>query len=94
LKHFPFDRLKIDASFVRDIGEGDKSEAIVKAIIALSHSLGKAVTAEGVESEDQLAFLRGNACDEVQGFLLATPCPAAEIERIFETHDPQPLLAL
>jgi EAL domain-containing protein (putative c-di-GMP-specific phosphodiesterase class I) len=83
LKHFPFDRIKIDGSFVRDIGAGVKSEAIVKAIIALSHSLGKAVTAEGVESEHQLDFLRDNACDEVQGFLLAPPCPAAEIDKIF-----------
>jgi diguanylate cyclase (GGDEF)-like protein/PAS domain S-box-containing protein len=85
LKHFPFDRIKIDGSFVRDIGAGGKSEAIVKAIIALSHSLGKAVTAEGVESEYQLDFLRRNSCDEVQGFLLAPPCPAAEIDTIFRT---------
>lgn len=94
LKHFPFDRIKIDASFVRDIGAGAKSEAIVKAIIALSHSLGKEVTGEGVETPYQLAFLRGNACDEAQGFLLAPPCSAAEIGKIFEKHNPASVLAL
>ena len=84
LKHFPFERIKIDASFVRDIGAGGEAEAIVKAIIALGRSLGKAVTAEGVETEHQLAFLRSNACDEAQGFLLAPPRSAAEIGRTFE----------
>jgi EAL domain-containing protein (putative c-di-GMP-specific phosphodiesterase class I) len=93
LKHFSFDRIKIDASFVGDIGTGGKSEAIVKAIIALAHNLGKAVTAEGVESECQLDFLRRNGCDEVQGFLLAPPCPAAEIARMFETRNREPLFA-
>jgi diguanylate cyclase (GGDEF)-like protein len=94
LKHFPFDRIKIDASFVRDIGAGVETEAIVKAIIALAHSLGKAVTAEGVETQYQLDFLHGNACDEVQGFLLAPPYPAAEIGRIFEMHNLDSHIAL
>ena len=66
LKHFPFDRIKIDASFVRDIGAEANAEAIVKAIIALGRSLGKSVTAEGVETELQLAFLRRHTCDEAQ----------------------------
>jgi diguanylate cyclase (GGDEF)-like protein len=87
LKHFSFDRIKIDGSFVRDIGAGANSEAIVKAIIALGHNLGKAVTAEGVESEPQLDFLRRHSCDEAQGFLLAPPCPAEQIFRIFEKHN-------
>ena len=88
LKHFPFDRIKIDASFVRDIGMGRNSEAIVKAIIALSHSLGKAVTAEGVETDYQFGFLRGNGCDEAQGFLLASPHPAKEMGAILEAREP------
>ncbi|MGE5441768.1 MAG: EAL domain-containing protein, partial [Bacteroidota bacterium] len=86
LKHFPFNRIKIDASFVRDIGAEADAEAIVKAIIALGRSLGKSVTAEGVETELQLAFLRRHTCDEAQGYLLARPMSAAEIERAFTSH--------
>jgi diguanylate cyclase (GGDEF)-like protein/PAS domain S-box-containing protein len=80
LNRFQFDRIKIDKSFVRGIGTGTSSDAIVKAIIALSRSLGKAVTAEGVETEGQLSFLRQHGCNEVQGFLLAQPVPASEIQ--------------
>jgi predicted signal transduction protein with EAL and GGDEF domain len=83
LKHFPFDRIKIDKSFVRDIGAEDNADAIVKAIIALGRSLGKSVTAEGVETECQLTFLRQNRCDEVQGYLLAGPRSVGEIEQTF-----------
>jgi diguanylate cyclase (GGDEF)-like protein/PAS domain S-box-containing protein len=83
LKHFPFDRIKIDRSFVRDIGAEGNADAIVKAIIALGRSLGKSVTAEGVETERQLAFLRKNACDEAQGYLLARPTSVREIELAF-----------
>ena len=86
LKHFPFNRIKIDASFVRDIGAEANAEAIVKAIIALGRSLGKSVTAEGVETELQLAFLRRHTCDEAQGYLLARPTPATEVERAFTSH--------
>jgi EAL domain-containing protein (putative c-di-GMP-specific phosphodiesterase class I) len=86
LKRFPFNRIKIDASFVRDIGAEASADAIVKAIIALGRSLGKAVTAEGVETSLQLAFLRYHACDEVQGYLLAQPMSAAEIERVFTSQ--------
>ena len=83
LKHFPFDRIKIDKSFVRDIGAAGNADAIVKAIIALGRSLGKSVTAEGVETERQLTFLRRNTCDEVQGYLLARPTSVNEIEQAF-----------
>ena len=82
LKHFPFNRIKIDPSFVRDIGAEANAEAIVKAIIALGRSLGKSVTAEGVETERQLAFLRHHTCDEAQGYLLARPTSA----RAFTSH--------
>jgi EAL domain-containing protein (putative c-di-GMP-specific phosphodiesterase class I) len=83
LKHFPFDRIKIDKSFVHDIGAKSNADAIVKAIIALGRSLGKSVTAEGVETELQLAFLRQNRCDEAQGYLLAQPRTVSEIEQAF-----------
>jgi diguanylate cyclase (GGDEF)-like protein/PAS domain S-box-containing protein len=83
LKHLPFDRIKIDRSFARDIGAEGNADAIVRAIIALGRSLGKSVTAEGVETERQLAFLRKSTCDEVQGYLLARPTSVSEIERAF-----------
>ena len=77
LKHFPLDELKIDRSFVQDISNQDKDVAIVKAIIALAHTLELTVTGEGVETAEQLAHLRGLGCDSAQGFLLGKPMPAA-----------------
>jgi diguanylate cyclase len=79
LKRFPIDQVKIDRTFVRDIpGDGD-DEAIVTAIIAMSRSLGLTVVAEGVETEQQLQFLRGADCDIMQGFHFARPMPASQM---------------
>jgi EAL domain-containing protein (putative c-di-GMP-specific phosphodiesterase class I) len=79
LKHFPIDRLKIDRSFVRDININKDDAAIVEAIIAMGHSLGRRVLAEGVETEAELDFLRSRGCDEVQGFFYAKPLPPGEL---------------
>lgn len=79
LKHFPFDRIKIDGSFVQDIGTSKESEAIIASIIALSRNLGKAVTAECVETRTQLDFLMRNSCNEAQGFFLSAPQPSWKI---------------
>ncbi|PWF41600.1 putative bifunctional diguanylate cyclase/phosphodiesterase, partial [Massilia glaciei] len=77
LKRFPIDQLKIDRSFVRDVpGDG---EPIATAIIAMAHSLGMTVVAEGVETRAQLDFLRGAGCDIVQGFYFARPMAAGEL---------------
>ena len=79
LKRFPIDRVKIDRTFVRDIpGNGD-DEAITTAIIAMAHGLGLSVVAEGVETEQQLQFLRAAQCDIMQGFYFARPMPADQI---------------
>jgi diguanylate cyclase (GGDEF)-like protein len=79
LKNLPLDKLKIDRSFVRDIGSGDGGEGILaQAIISLGHNLGLHVVAEGVETDAQLRFLRRHKCDEVQGFFYGEPVePAA-----------------
>jgi EAL domain-containing protein (putative c-di-GMP-specific phosphodiesterase class I) len=73
LRSFPFDKLKIDQSFVRDIGNKAEAEAIVRTTIALAKSLGMSTTAEGVETEEQLQLLREEGCAEVQGYLLGRP---------------------
>jgi len=73
LRRFPFDKIKIDRSFVQGLGEDEDAEAIVQSIIAMGRSLKLAVTAEGVETAAQLDLLRDLQCSEVQGFLLGRP---------------------
>ncbi len=73
LRRFPFDKLKIDRSFMQGLGEDGESDAIVRAILALGRSLRLEVTAEGVETETQLRMLRHYGCDQAQGYLLGRP---------------------
>lgn len=81
LRAFPFDKIKIDQRFVRDIDSSAENQAIVRAIISLARDLGMRVTAEGVENEQQAAILAGLGCTEVQGFLYSRPVPASELEK-------------
>ncbi|MDQ5857742.1 MAG: EAL domain-containing protein [Acidobacteriota bacterium] len=84
LKRFPIDRVKLDRSFVRDIVTNSEDAAIVRAVIALAHTLKLVVVAEGVETEDQLAFLRKHRCDEMQGFLFSSPVDPAKFQELLE----------
>jgi EAL domain-containing protein (putative c-di-GMP-specific phosphodiesterase class I) len=79
LRSFPFDKIKIDRSFVKDLAERPDCVAIVRAISGLGRSLNITTTAEGVETADQLERLRNEGCNEVQGFLFSGAKPAAEI---------------
>lgn len=82
LQRFPLSRLKIDQSFVRDLLTNENNVKITRAIIAMAHSLNLSVLAEGVETEGQLARLREEGCDEVQGYLFSRPVCAAEFETL------------
>ncbi len=79
LRSFPFDKIKIDRSFVRDLAERPDCMAIIRAVTGLGASLGISTTAEGVETREQLERLRAEGCTEAQGFLFSPPRPAAEL---------------
>jgi diguanylate cyclase (GGDEF)-like protein/PAS domain S-box-containing protein len=79
LKRIPVDYVKIDQTFIRGLGEGQMDAAITRAIIAMAHGLSLKVVAEGVERPEQLEFLRGEQCDEVQGYLISKPVEAQRL---------------
>jgi len=82
LRQFPFDKIKIDRSFISDIGNEDDAEAIVRAIISMGHALKMNIIAEGVETLEQASLLMEHGCEHVQGFLYGRPMPRRDIETL------------
>ncbi len=86
LKRFPIDELKIDRSFVQNVPQDEDDAAIANAIILIGHTLGLTVVAEGVETAEQLAFLKDRLCDTYQGYLRSEPVPAEDFERLLRAE--------
>ncbi|MDQ0546639.1 EAL domain-containing protein (putative c-di-GMP-specific phosphodiesterase class I) [Methylobacterium brachiatum] len=87
LRRFPFDKIKIDRSFIKEIADPDTA-TIVRAIVSIGGQLGISITAEGVETEEQLVRVRQEGCTEVQGFLYGQPLSAASAWNFIQSHTP------
>ncbi|WP_346778063.1 EAL domain-containing protein [Paraburkholderia sp. Ac-20347] len=79
LRAFPFDKIKLDGSFVKEIDSDPQAIAIIRAVLALGKSLGVPVLAEGIETPDQLQIISGEGCNEIQGFLFGRPVPLNQL---------------
>jgi EAL domain-containing protein (putative c-di-GMP-specific phosphodiesterase class I) len=82
LQSFPFDKIKIDRTFVANLSKNPQSAAIIRAVIGLAHGLNLPVVAEGVETEEQSAFLTRESCDQMQGYLLGRPLPIEDYAEV------------
>ena len=93
LRSFPFDKVKIDRSFIKDLPHDKNSVAIVRAIVGLSATLGMSITAEGVETDEQAAQLAGEDCTQLQGYLFSRPVPLSDVADLITrlSHDPAPV---
>ncbi len=85
LQRFPFDKIKIDRAFIKDVAEPNGSASIVQAVVNIAAARAMTTTAEGVETEQQLAALRRLACTEMQGYLFSKPLAAADIRRLLSS---------
>jgi EAL domain-containing protein (putative c-di-GMP-specific phosphodiesterase class I) len=93
LRSFPFDKIKIDRSFIRELGKKNDCVAIIRAVTRLGRSLGMITTAEGVETKEQLEILRKEGCTQVQGYLYSPPRPIAEIPALIKKFRSRPFAA-
>jgi EAL domain-containing protein (putative c-di-GMP-specific phosphodiesterase class I) len=89
LRSFPFDKIKIDRSFIGEIGKRSDSVAIIRAVTRLASELGMITTAEGVETKEQLEIVRAEGCTQVQGYLFSRPRPAADIPALLRELRPK-----
>ncbi len=86
LRRFPFDKIKIDRSFISDLAKPEGSSAIIKAVVAIASERNIATTAEGVETDEQREKLCQLGCIEMQGFLFSRPKPAADLKALMSEH--------
>jgi EAL domain-containing protein (putative c-di-GMP-specific phosphodiesterase class I) len=86
LQKFPFDKIKIDRTFVKNLSERPQSIAIIRAVTAMSIGLGMKTTAEGVETEQELQTLKEEGCTEVQGYLFSKPVPAVQAAQLLQSR--------
>jgi EAL domain-containing protein (putative c-di-GMP-specific phosphodiesterase class I) len=86
LKRFPFSVLKIDKSFIADLPHDEEAIALVKTMISMGHGLGLSVVAEGIETEEQLHFLRQEGCDYGQGYLFSKPLPGSQFQSYLQSQ--------
>jgi diguanylate cyclase (GGDEF)-like protein len=93
LRQFPFDRIKIDKAFVGEMTTRPDCAAIVSAVAGLGRNLSIDITAEGIETRDQLVMVRASGCTEAQGYLFGRPVSAVDLTRILQTHDPASVMA-
>jgi EAL domain-containing protein (putative c-di-GMP-specific phosphodiesterase class I) len=89
LRSFPFGKIKIDRSFIRELGKENDCVAIIRAVMRLGSSLGMVTTAEGVETEQQLEILRSEGCMQAQGYLFSKARPASEIPAMLQQIQPR-----
>ncbi|MCH7936775.1 MAG: EAL domain-containing protein [Proteobacteria bacterium] len=94
LKDFPIQRIKIDKAFIDDIGSDENPGAIARAVTTMGHSFGMEITAEGVETEEQLTFLRSLGCDEIQGYYFSRPLPEDEFGEFLKNYEETEALRL
>jgi EAL domain-containing protein (putative c-di-GMP-specific phosphodiesterase class I) len=87
LRSFPFDKIKIDRSFVHGLESNKESRAIIRAVIRLGLSLGMSTTVEGIETQEELDHMKREGCTEGQGFYFSKPCPAAEVRALLTQRD-------
>jgi EAL domain-containing protein (putative c-di-GMP-specific phosphodiesterase class I) len=93
LRRFPFDKLKIDKTFIDNIGDDSESFAIVDYVAKLAQTLGIRTTAEGVETRQQQDAVQAMGCDEIQGFLISRPRPFSEIAALLPRNSSSPAIA-
>jgi EAL domain-containing protein (putative c-di-GMP-specific phosphodiesterase class I) len=86
LRSFPFDKIKIDRSFVHDLESNADSKAIIRAVTGLGSSLGITTTGEGVETQEELDYLKREGCTEAQGYFFSKPKPAREVLKLLATR--------
>jgi EAL domain-containing protein (putative c-di-GMP-specific phosphodiesterase class I) len=86
LQQYPINALKSDQSFIRNIATNERDATITRTVIAMAHSLGLRILAEGVETQEQLDFLREHGCEEVQGFIVSQPLPPEQFIKFVDKH--------